>query len=145
MPFSNSWNLWVKVGDEMIWESKAEKLLGVTVDTNLNFNTHLLNLCKKASQKVSALARITRILPFHKRRLILKSFIESQFSHCPLVWMFCSRKMNRKMNYIHEKSQISETESEGQEASEGTEDETNNESDKNAEKKNFETEKEKKK
>ena len=50
-----------------------------------------------------------------------------------------------KMNYLHEKSQISETESEGQEASEGTEDETNNESDKNAEKKNFETEKEKKK
>ena len=44
-----------------------------------------------------------------------------------------------KMNYLHEKSQISETESESQEASEGTEDETNNESDKNAEKKNFET------
>ena len=37
-----------------------------------------------------------------------------------------------KMNYIHEKSQISETESEGQE---GTEDETNNESGENAEKK----------
>jgi len=50
-----------------------------------------------------------------------------------------------KMNYLHEKSQISETESESQEASEGTEGETNNESDKNAEKKNFETEKEKKK
>ena len=50
-----------------------------------------------------------------------------------------------KMNYIHEKSQISETESESQEASEGTEGETNNESDKNAEKKNFETKKEKKK
>ena len=50
-----------------------------------------------------------------------------------------------KMNYLHEKSQISETESESQEASEGTEDETNNESDKNAGKKNFETEKEKKK
>jgi hypothetical protein len=50
-----------------------------------------------------------------------------------------------KMNYLHEKSQISETESESQEASEGTEDETNKETDKNAEKKNFEKEKEKKK
>ena len=96
--------LWAKVGKEMIWESKAEKLLGVTVDKNLTFNTHLSNLCKKANQKVSALARIARILPFHKRRLIFKSFIESQFSYCPLVWMFCSRKMNRKMNYIHERA-----------------------------------------
>ena len=59
---------------------------------------------------------------------------------------YLSQVLNElKMNYIHEKSQISETKSESQEASEGTEDETNNESDKNAEKKNFETEKEKKK
>jgi hypothetical protein len=47
-----------------------------------------------------------------------------------------------KMNYIHEKSQIPETESEGQEASEGYK--TNNESGENAEKKDSETEKEKK-
>ena len=48
-----------------------------------------------------------------------------------------------KMNYIHEKSQIPETESEGQEASEGYK--TNNEFGENAEKKDSETEKEKKK
>ena len=28
--------LWIKVGDEMIWESQYEKLLGITVDKNLN-------------------------------------------------------------------------------------------------------------
>ena len=97
-------HLWVKVGNEMIWESQAEKLLGLTVDKNLNFNLHLKTLCKKANQKVSALARIVRILPFQKRRLILKTFIESQFSYCPLVWMFCSRKMNDKINHIHERA-----------------------------------------
>ena len=88
----------------MIWESTEEKLLGVTIDKNLDFNSHLTSVCKKAGQKVSALARITRLLPFHRRRDILKSFIESQFSHCPLVWMFCSRKMNRKINHIHERA-----------------------------------------
>ena len=65
---------------------------------------HLKTLCKKVNQKVSALARIVRILPFQKRRLILKTFIESQFSYCPLVWMFCSRKMNDKINHIHERA-----------------------------------------
>ena len=97
-------HLWVKVGDEMIWESTEEKLLGVTIDKNLDFNSHLTSVCKKAGQKVSALARITRLLLFHRRRDILKSFIESQFSYCPLVWMFCSRKMNRKINHIHERA-----------------------------------------
>ena len=86
-------HLFVNVGDELIWESEAEKLLGVTIYKNLNFDKHLSILTSKVGQKVTALVRIAKILPFHKRRLILKSFIESQFSHCPLVWMFCSRKM----------------------------------------------------
>ena len=45
-------HLFAKVGDELIWESAEEKLLGVTIDKNLNFNTHLSNICKKAGQKV---------------------------------------------------------------------------------------------
>ena len=89
--------LFVKVGDELIWESMSEKLLGITVDKKLNFNAYLANVCKKASCKVTALARIVQILPFHRRRIMLKTFIESQFSYCPLVWMFCSMKMNKKM------------------------------------------------
>ena len=56
------------------------------------------------NQKVSALARIANILPFQKRRIILKTFIESQFSYCPLVWMFCSRTMNKKINHVHERA-----------------------------------------
>ena len=76
----------------------------MTVDKRLNFNLHLKNLCKKVNQKISALARLVRILPFHKRHLILKTFIESQFSYCPLVWMFCSRTMNRKINHTHERA-----------------------------------------
>ena len=97
-------HLWLKVGESKIWESSEEKLLGVIIDKDLNFNTHLSNLCRKAGQKVSALARVSRFLPFHKKRDLLKAFIESQFSHCPLIWMFCSRKMNRKINHIHERA-----------------------------------------
>ena len=94
--------LFVKVGYEMIGESMSEKLLGITVDKQLNFNAYLENVCKKASCKVTALARLVRILPFRKRRIMLNTFIESQFSYCPLVWMFCSKKMHNKINHIHE-------------------------------------------
>jgi hypothetical protein len=93
--------LWIKVGDAMIWESNAQKLLGITVDKYLKFNEHLRNICKKVGAKISALGRVVRILPFHKRLLIMKTFIESQFSYCPLVWMFCSCTMNRKINHLH--------------------------------------------
>ena len=71
--------LWIRVGGEKIWESQSEKLLGMIVDKNLTFDLHLRTLCKKVNQKVSALARIVTYLPFHKRHLIMKTFIESQF------------------------------------------------------------------
>ena len=38
-----------------------------------------------------------------KRRDSHELFIDSQFSYCPLVWIFHSRKNNIKINNIHER------------------------------------------
>ena len=59
--------------------SKAEVLLGITIDHELKFDDQVNYLCKKASQKLNALARITSFLNFWKKRIIMKSFIELQF------------------------------------------------------------------
>ena len=34
----------------------------------------------------------------------MKAFITSQFSYCPLIWMFHSRSLNNKINRIHEQA-----------------------------------------
>ena len=34
----------------------------------------------------------------------MKSFITSQFGYCPLIWMFHSRTLNKRINSIHERS-----------------------------------------
>ena len=34
----------------------------------------------------------------------MKVFIEFQFAHCPLVWMFCSRSSNSHINHLHERA-----------------------------------------
>ena len=38
-----------------------------------------------------------------QHRLILKSFFDSQFGCCPLIWMNHSRELNNKIDRIHEK------------------------------------------
>ena len=87
--------------EELIWERSDVKLLGLTIDKKMNFNKHLSILCKQVSGKVSAFARMVKIIPFDKKGLILKTFIESQFSYCPLIWMFRSKEVNNKINHIH--------------------------------------------
>ena len=37
-----------------------------------------------------------------KRRALMKVFITSQFSYCPLVWMFHSRNMKHTINRIYQ-------------------------------------------
>ena len=36
--------------------------------------------------------------------MLLKAFIESQFSSCALIWMFHSRILNDEINRLHEKA-----------------------------------------
>ena len=83
--------------------SKTEVLLGITIDHKLKFDDHVNQFCKKASLKLNALARIALFMNVSKKRIIMKSFIESQFGYCPLIWMFHSRGLNNKINRIHER------------------------------------------
>ena len=80
------------------------KLLGITIDNELKFSKHVSNLCKKASQKLHALARISNFVCQDKLRILMKAFIESQFGYCPLIWMFHSRILNNRINRLHERA-----------------------------------------
>ena len=43
--------------------NKEEKILGVIIDNRQTFSSHIRELCKKASQKISALSRLSN--PFN--------------------------------------------------------------------------------
>ena len=83
--------------------SKEVKILGITLDRNLDFNTHAKNICRKAGQKLRALLRISPYLVQGKKGLLYKSMKKSQFNYCLLVWMYCSRQSNNLMNRVHER------------------------------------------
>ena len=39
-----------------------------------------------------------------KLRTLVRAFITSQFQYCPLIWMFHSRQLNKKINKIQERA-----------------------------------------
>ena len=47
-----------------IESSDCLKLLGVTIDEQLNFNTHIIEICKKASQRVGVIVRL-KVIPLN--------------------------------------------------------------------------------
>ena len=97
-------NYFILIGTEDISNSMDEKILGVYFDNKLNFNTHLTKLCKKASQKLHALARVSNFMSINQRKMIMNAFIRSQFSYCPLIWMRHSKTIHSIINNIHERA-----------------------------------------
>ena len=78
-----------KIGEFDVKNGREEKLLGVKIETKLYFENHVSSLCKKASQKLHALASVVDFM---------------NLNYCPLIWMFHSRQLNNRMNKIQERA-----------------------------------------
>ena len=64
-----------------ITSSTAETLLGIIIDSELNFENHLNSLCNKVSRKINSLdCIINNCMPLGKQKILMKIFIESQFN-----------------------------------------------------------------
>ena len=81
------------VGEAQIEESDDEKLLGITLDKKSSFKKHAQTLCKKAIQKLHALTRISILMEPKKLKLLMKTFVMSQFSYCSLICTFHDRNL----------------------------------------------------
>ena len=49
----------IQIEESLIESVKCEKLLGGKIDSNVSFDKHIKTICKKASNKLRALARVT--------------------------------------------------------------------------------------
>ena len=74
------------------------------MDSELKFEEHINKICNIINKKQNALHCIGSHMSLDKRKMLLRAFIESQFSYCPLIWMFHSRTLNNKINRLHEKA-----------------------------------------
>ena len=60
-------NTYIEFEDEQL-------LLGITIDSNLTFANHINSICKKASQKLNALARITPYMKSYNNHEVFCNF-----------------------------------------------------------------------
>ena len=96
--------LCLNINGQLIPSSEHVKLLGVTIDNILKFDTHVLGICKKVNQKLHAFNRLSPYLGENKAKLLLNAVIMSSFSYCPLIWLFCSKAANNEINRTHKRA-----------------------------------------
>ena len=87
-------------------ESNDQKVFGVNIDRKSKLNHYISKQCKKAGRKLSAPIRICKFTSLRRRGGLMKSFIESQFAYCPLVWMCCDKISDNHINHLHQRATV---------------------------------------
>ena len=90
-------------GNTVLVSEKHVQVLGVIIDSKLNFSLHVSSICTKAARQLNALARISNYLDESARKIIYNSFVASNFNYCPLVWHFCGATNSSKIEKIQER------------------------------------------
>ena len=65
------------INNNTIESEIKQQLLGITIDSNLSFQKHVIDICKKTSQNLNAWARLSSYMDIQEWRAIMKSFITS--------------------------------------------------------------------
>ena len=94
----------INIDGNNVENKKEQQLPCIKFDSSLSFKDHITSLCKKASQRLHALARTVNYMDLPKRKILMKVFITFQFSYCSLIWMFHSRTLNNCIDNIHERA-----------------------------------------
>ena len=85
---SNPTNIPLTIDNQTIKSVPSVELLRVHLDDKLNFNLHISNICRSAANQLNALIRLKSYLSFNAKRVLINSYIISNFNYCPLVWIF---------------------------------------------------------
>ena len=79
------------------------------LDDQLNFNLHISNLHKSTSKQRNVLVRLKSFLGFEEIKVLINSFILSNFNYYPLIWSISSANslfkvenlQNRALIFLH--------------------------------------------
>ncbi len=79
-----------------ISRTATQMCLGVKLDENLNWDSHIEMICKKASAAIGAMKCIKPFVPMHTLESIYKSLVQPYFDYCSPLWDTCGELLRDK-------------------------------------------------
>ena len=94
----------LNIGSEEITMVNNTKYLGLQVDDQLKWSTHLSNTIKKVSRGIGMLKFSKRYLPKESLIMLYRSLIEPYFRYCCPVWGSCGASALDKLQKLQKSS-----------------------------------------
>ena len=94
----------LNIGSEEITMANNTKYLGLQVDDQLKWSTHLSNTIKKVSRGIGMLKFSKRYLPKESLIMLYRSLIEPYFRYCCPVWGSCGASVLDKLQKLQNRA-----------------------------------------
>jgi len=92
------------ISNFLIEQVSSTKSLGVSIDENFSWNTHIETVCKKISSALGLIKRIRDFVPFYILLNIFNGLVKPQFDYCSLVWDCCSLSLAEKLQKLQNRA-----------------------------------------
>ena len=90
----------IRFGEAQIYPSAAIKVLGMTVDKNLTFETQISSVIRRCYATLGGLAKFSRALPEEVKKMIIEALVFPHLSYCITVWAGCGEIQKRRIQKI---------------------------------------------
>ena len=64
----------------------GDKILGVYIDENFQWDNHIKYICKNVSSYIWLLSQIKSYLTLEHRLIFYNAYIQPQFNYCNMIW-----------------------------------------------------------
>ena len=90
----------LSIDNVLIEQVPSVKSLGIYIDDNLTWHSHIDKLCKKIASAIGAIKRVKPFVPQSTLLNIYNSLVQSNFDYCSLIWGNCGKTLSIKLQKL---------------------------------------------
>ena len=94
----------LEVNPETVKQVKEHRVLGLTIDDELKWQSHVSNVCKTISKNVFLMSRLKRYVNSQTLRILFNSHIMPHINFSSTVWDGCSEIHLSELNSLHRRA-----------------------------------------
>ena len=87
-----------------MYQVSEHRLLGITIDNKLRWDSYINNVCKTVSRRAFLLSKLRYIVDIDTRKLFFSAHIKPHIDYASVVWDGYTDVLKKRLNYLHRRT-----------------------------------------
>ena len=93
----------LSINDTILENVTVQKMLGIYIDSNLTWHSHIDYVCKNLNRKIALLKHVINFLTDEMKIMFYNSYILPIFDYCCAIWGKDNKRYINKINMLQKR------------------------------------------